>query len=221
MARVLITGANRGIGLAFARAFGERGDEVVGSARRPDEATELRACGARVEELDVTDDASVEALARRLEGLAIDLLVHNAGLLVDDALEDVEPADVLRQMDVNVVGPLRVTRALLPGLQRADDPRIVALSSVMSSIAENEDGGYYGYRVSKAALNAVAKSLALDLDPIPVVLLHPGYVKTRMTGGKGNLTPEQSVARLLPLIDRIDASMSGTFIDVRGRTIPW
>lgn len=217
---VLVTGANRGIGLALARTFAERGARVIGTARSPDEADDLAAVAARVERLDQTDDASVAALADSLEGEALDVAVHNAGILRRDDVDDLDPDDVLAQLDTNAVGPLRVTRALRPHHARAEDPRLVYVSSVMGSIGDNGDGAYYGYRASKAALNMVVKNLHLDLAPWPVVALHPGYVHTRMTGA-GNITPEESAAGLVEVIEGVDRSMSGRFFDRFGEELPW
>ena len=222
---VLVTGANRGIGLALARAWAERGERVIATARRHWEADALTGVAARVEALDVTQPASVATLADKLTDEAVDLLVHNAGILVNDRIGDVDPADVLEQLDVNAVGPLRVSLALRPHLQRAADagrvPRTVFISSVMGSLAENTEGGWYGYRSSKAAANAVMRNLHADLDPWPVVALHPGYVQTRLTGGAGHISPETSAADLVKLIDRFDASMSGGFFDRFGEPLPW
>lgn len=218
MSNVLVTGANRGIGLGFARAYAERGDRVLGTARRPDEAEELAAVAARVLPLDVTDDDSVAALAGELEGEKIDLLINNAGILVDDDLENVDPDDVLAQVDTNAVGVLRVTAALRHLL--ADDAKVACISSVMGSIAENGGGGYYGYRASKAALNAIVKNLSIELAPVPVVALHPGYVKTEMTG-RGEIGPAESAAALVELIDRTGRGETGRFLDRHGRELPW
>jgi len=218
---VLVTGANRGIGLALARAFAAGGYRVIGTARRPGKAGELAAVAARVEALDVADDASVAALAAALAGEAVDLLVHNAGTQIQGDVDKLRAADVLTQIDVNAVGPLRVTRALRPHLARAAAPRLAFLSSIMGSMAENGDGGWYGYRASKAALNAVVRSLHHDLAPWPCVCLHPGYVRTRMTGHRGHLEADEAAADLVPLLLRLDRSMSGRFLDRFGDEIPW
>ncbi|HEX2254597.1 MAG TPA: SDR family oxidoreductase [Thermoanaerobaculia bacterium] len=217
---VLVTGANRGIGLALARLYAARGHRVVGTARVPADAHDLGNVAEQVEPLDVTSDESVAALARRLDGRPVDLLIHNAGILVNDRLEDVRPEDVLAQLDTNAVGPLRVTRALRPCLEASRAPKVACLSSVMGSLAGNREGGYYGYRASKAALNAVVRSLAVDLAPIPVFSLHPGYVRTAMTGA-GNLTPEESAASLVEVIDGAGREHSGRFLDRHGDEIPW
>lgn len=222
---VLITGANRGIGLALARAWAERGERVIATARHPWESDALTGVADRVEALDVTRPASVAQLADNLAAEPIDLLVHNAGILVNDRLDDVDPQQMLDHLDVNTVGPLRVTLGLRSHLQRAADqgtaPRVVFISSVMGSMAENRDGGWYAYRASKAAANAVMRNLHLDLDPWPVVALHPGYVRTRLTGGAGHIEPEESAADLVEIMGRIDRSMSGGFFDRFGEPIPW
>lgn len=221
MATIVITGANRGIGLAFARAFVGRGDRVIGTVRRPEEAEELSSVGARLEELEVTDDASVAALAERLAGEPVDLLINNAGVLRRDRFDSADPATLLRQFDVNAIGPLRLSRALLPNLKLAANPKIVNVTSRMASISDNASGGFYGYRASKAALNAITKSLAVDLSPWPVVVVHPGYVRTRLTNHQGDVSAEEAVERMLVLIDKLDASSSGRFYHRDGHELPW
>jgi NAD(P)-dependent dehydrogenase (short-subunit alcohol dehydrogenase family) len=221
MATVLITGANRGIGLAFARAFRKRGDEVIGTAREPAVADDLAHTGARVEELDVSDDASVSSLQERVRGLPIDLLILNAGILRRDRLDSVDPAAVLRQFDVNALGALRTVLALQANLRMSGNPRIVAMTSRMGSIEDNTSGGFYGYRASKCALNAIMKTLSIDLAPWPVIAVHPGYVRTRLTGNSGDLTAEEAVERMLDLVDRLDRSMTGRFYHRDGHELPW
>lgn len=221
MATVLITGANRGIGLAFARAFRRRGDEVIGTAREPAGAGDLAESGARVEELDVSDDASVAALVERVEGVPIDLLINNAGILRRDRLESFDPQVVLRQFDVNALGTLRVTAALVPNLKLGTAPKVVGITSRMGSVGDNASGGFYGYRASKAAMNAIIKSLSIDLAPWPVVVVHPGYIRTRLTGNQGDLSADEAVERMMGLIDRLDRSMSGRFFHRDGHELPW
>jgi NAD(P)-dependent dehydrogenase (short-subunit alcohol dehydrogenase family) len=222
VATVLITGANRGIGLAFAREYKKRGDDVIGTTREPAEAGELTDIGARVEELDVADDASVALLADRLGGMPIDLLINNAGILRRDRVDSVDAATVLRQFDVNALGALRVSLALRQNLQIAPNGRIVGMTSRMGSVSDNNSGGFYGYRASKAAMNAILKSLSIDLAPLPVVLIHPGYVRTRLTGNQGDLTPEEAVERMLEtVIDRLDRTMTGRFYHRDGHELPW
>lgn len=221
MTHVLITGANRGLGLAFARNYAKRGETVIGTARDPQGARELHDSGARVESLDVNDPDSVARLAERLGQIPVDRLILNAGILADDPWPDFDPQSVLDQLETNALGPLRVVQALRGHVARSDGAKVIAVSSVMGSIAEISDGGYYGYRSSKAALNAIVRTLSVDLDPTPVVAVHPGYVRTRMTNQQGHVTPEESAADLVELIERADGSMSGRFFDRHGDELPW
>ena len=223
MARILITGANRGIGLALVQHFRARGDEVVATGRRSSAA--LDASGARVEAgIDVTDDASLSGLVRRLDGRAIDQLWLNAGVLARDSLEkmNADGFEALRQQfEVNAIGPLRVAHALLNNLQQGS--KIAIITSRMGSMADNGSGGYYGYRASKAAVNAIGKSLAVDLAPrgIAVFLLHPGYVATDMVDGHGDITPDVAAQRLVGVVDGLGLDRSGSFWHSNGSELPW
>ena len=216
---VLVTGANRGIGIEFVRQLAARGDTVHAACRRS--SPELDGLGVRVlEGVDVASDEQVASLAERLEGVDLDLLVNNAGILERGGLEDLEWESLRRQLEVNSLGPLRVTRALLPNL--GPGSRVAILTSLMGSIADNGSGGYYGYRMSKAAVNAAGVSLARDLAPrsIAVFLLHPGMVATEMTGGRG-IDVETSVTGLLERLDSLTPEESGTFWHTDGRELPW
>ncbi len=216
----LVVGASRGIGLALARQLAARGDRVIGTSRQ--ESKELAALGVRVETgVDVTSDASVQALAERLGDQPLDLLVLSAGVLNGDDLDSVRLDDVRAQLEVNAIGPLRVARALRARLRRGG--KIAVLTSRMGSMADNGSGGYYGYRMSKAALNALAVSLARDLRlaGVSVAILHPGFVRTEMTGHTGNVTPEQSARQLLERIDALTPENSGTFWHASGDVLPW
>ena len=223
MQTVLITGANRGIGLALTRQFRARGDRVIAVCRQGSEA--LEATGARTEAgIDVTDDAALAALAQRLSDVRIDTLVLNAGILAREALGEIDAAgfdSMRRQFEVNALGPLRVAQALLERL--ADGAKIGIITSRMGSVADNGSGGRYGYRASKAAVNAIGKSLAVDLQPrgIAVFLLHPGYVATDMVGGTGDVTPEQAAARLVERLDSLTLEDTGTFWHANGEPLPW
>ncbi len=220
MAIALITGANRGIGLEFCRQLQARGDEVIAVCRSCSD--ELEAFGIRVERgIDVTDDRAADKLAVALGDIRLDLLVNNAGILQRSSLDELD-FDVLRaQFEVNALGPLRVTRALLPHM--ASHSRIALITSRMGSIADNTSGGSYGYRMSKAALNIAGKSLAHDLAThhISVALLHPGYVSTDMTGHSGNSDPKTAVAGLLQRIDELTPATSGSFWHANGEILPW
>lgn len=220
----VVTGANRGIGLAFARALSQRGETVVGTARQPAAANELRAAGVRVEKLDVSDDSSVADFARRLEGVPVDVLVHNAAVGEEGSrIEELEPDAVLRALDVNAVGPERVTRALLPNLFAGRLRKVVAITSGLGSLSQNTDGGWYAYRMSKAALNMFIRTLAEELakERFTCAVLSPGWVRTAMGGPNAPLTPDESVAEMLKVIDGLRPSDSGRFLDRHGRDVPW
>lgn len=220
MATYVITGANRGIGLELCRLAAERGAEVVAVCRRS--SPELDALGVRVEAgVDVSDGDAVASLAERLGDLRIDVLINNAGLLSHESLEHLDVDAIRRQFEVNALGPLRVTAALAPRLSRGSKVGIV--TSRMGSIADNTSGGAYGYRMSKAAVNAAGVSLARDLAPrgVAVVLLHPGYVRTEMTGGNGTVEPRDAAAGLLARIDELSLETSGQFRHANGEVLPW
>jgi len=220
MATILITGANRGIGLALARQFTARGDQVIGVCRQTSDA--LKATGARVEAgIDVTDEAALAALADKLRDVRLDILVLNAGILERDALSTLAIDAFRRQIEVNALGPLLVVHALRDRL--ADGGKVALITSRMGSMADNTSGGYYGYRASKAALNAIGKSLSVDLAPrgISVVLLHPGYVATEMVGGSGDVTPEQAATQLIARIDALVPANTGAFQHANGTLLPW
>jgi len=220
MGTALVTGANRGIGLALARHLAARGDRVIAVCRQA--SAELRAVAAQVEEgVDVTSEEALAALAGRLADSALDLLVLNAGIMRADDFDSVNLASVRTQLEVNAVGPLAVVLALRKSLRRGT--KIAAITSRMGSIADNSSGGYYGYRMSKAALNAMAVSLAKDLGPagIAVAVLHPGFVRTDLTGQQGALDPDEAARLLVERIDALTLESSGTFWHANGQILPW
>jgi NAD(P)-dependent dehydrogenase (short-subunit alcohol dehydrogenase family) len=219
MATVLITGANQGIGLELCRQLLGRGDVVIAACRRA--SAELRALGCRVvEDVEVTDDASVARLAAALAGQRIDVLVNNAGILSAESLDDLDFDRIRAQFEVNALGPLRVTHALLGNLGRGS--KVAIITSRMGSIADNGSGSYYGYRMSKAAVNIVGMSLARDLHArcIAVLLLHPGMVATGMTGGRG-IPAAESAAGLIARIDSLGLAETGTFHHANGEPLSW
>jgi NAD(P)-dependent dehydrogenase (short-subunit alcohol dehydrogenase family) len=221
MATYLITGSNRGIGYEYCRQLQGRGDRVIAVCRTPSE--ELQALGVDIEAgVDITDDTSVADLAQRLQGTAIDVLINNAGILERVSLEALDLDSIRRQFEVNAIGPLRLTRALLPHL--TSPGKVVLMTSRMGSIDDNTSGGSYGYRMSKVALSMAGKSLAHDLKPraIAVAILHPGLVKTRMTQfTEGGITPAQAVEGLLARIDALTLDSTGTFWHANGQVLPW
>ena len=220
----LVTGANRGIGLAFARKLAERGDEVIATARKPEKAHELARLRVRVEQLDVADDQSVAGLARRLEGQPLDVLINNAAIGEEGPPFDRLPMeDLERAFRVNAIGPAAVSRALLSNLRAGNRRTVVNLSSGLASISQNETGGWIAYRASKAALNQLTRTMAAELrrDAFICVALCPGWVRTDMGGRGATLTPADSVAAMLAVIDRLSPADTGHFLDRRGREIPW
>jgi NAD(P)-dependent dehydrogenase (short-subunit alcohol dehydrogenase family) len=221
MARTaLVTGANRGIGLALCRRLKERGRDVIAVCRKSSPA--LDALGVRVEEgVDVTSDEAVSGLMRRLEGVVLDELICNAGILREDALDDRAYESIREQFEVNALAPLRVVAALRRNVRRGG--KVALITSRMGSIGDNGSGGSYGYRMSKAALNAAGMSLARDLasSGIAVAILHPGYVRTDMTEGSGNIDPEGAAAQLVDRLDALTAATTGTFWHANGQVLPW
>jgi NAD(P)-dependent dehydrogenase (short-subunit alcohol dehydrogenase family) len=220
MAAILVTGANRGIGLELCRQLSERGDHVIAVCRQ--NSPELDQLGIRVEAgIDVRDGAQVTALATRLSDESIGILINNAGILRPDSLANLD-FDVIRaQFEVNALGPLRVTAALLPRMRKPG--KIIIITSRMGSIDDNSSGGNYGYRMSKAAVNMAGVSLARDLADrgIAVAILHPGAVRTEMTAGHGNVDVQDSVAGLLARIDELTMATSGQFWHANGEQLPW
>lgn len=221
MATYLVTGANRGIGLEYCRQLQQRGDTVIAVCRQPSDA--LKDLGVTVESgVDITDEASVADLQQRLQGVTLDVLINNAGILHRVTLADLDIESIRRQFEVNAIGPLRLTHALLPNL--AAGSKVVMMTSRMGSIGDNTSGGSYGYRMSKVALSMAGKSLSYDLKPkgIAVAILHPGLVQTRMTGfTDSGITPEESVNGLLARIDELNLDNTGTFWHAKGEVLPW
>ncbi|MEE8548186.1 MAG: SDR family oxidoreductase [Alphaproteobacteria bacterium] len=226
MPTVLITGANRGIGLEFARQYAEAGYRVHAACRTPGSADALASLGERVtlHALDVTDHGRIEALAAGLEGEAIDIVINNAGIYGDQQeLGKIDYAAWEEVMRVNTLAPLKMAECFLPHLEAGKMKMIASLTSRMGSIAENDAGGVYIYRSSKAALNAAARSLALDLAPrgITVIVFHPGWVKTDMGGAGALIDAETSVGGMRAVIKGAGPKDSGRFFNYDGTEVPW
>ena len=223
-ATVLITGANRGIGLEYARQFAGKGYRVIGTVRDPADAKELSAVADRVEQLDVSDGASVAALAKRLHGVPIDILVNNAGVFDrrDVTVDKVDFAMMEQTLAVNALGPLRVAQALLPNLRASKRRTIVNMSSELGSI-ERSNGRWYAYRASKAALNQINKTLSVELaqEGFICVVLHPGWVRTDMGGAAATYSSQESVSGLIAVIEKLAPADNGRFYDFKGTRIPW
>ena len=219
MTTVLITGANRGIGLEMARQLAARGEEVIAACRQASPA--LRKLEVRIfEGVDVCSDVSVNSLAQALSGQQIDWLINNAGILERNGLDDLDFESIERQFRVNAVGPLRVSAALRRNLSTGS--KLFVITSRMGSIGDNSSGGSYGYRMSKAAVNIAAKSLSEDLKEagIGVFLLHPGYVATEMTHHTGGPV-EQAAQDLIERMDELELETTGTFWHREGYVLPW
>ena len=221
---VLITGANRGLGLEFARQYASDGWHVIGTARNPGRADELKALSVEIATLDVADPASVAALASSLEGRPIDLLINNAGIFPRvSSIEAIDFDDYSRTLAVNTVGPVRVTRALLPNLRASDRKTVVNITSRLGSIALTDNGVFYGYRESKAALNMFTRTLANELKPegFTCLTIHPGWVQTDMGGENANLTPAVSISGMRAVIAERGPEATGTYWSYSGEAGPW
>jgi len=218
--KALVTGANRGIGLEFCAQLLERGDQVIAVCRSA--SHELKALDLRIEEgVDVRHEEDVQGLAARLQGEAIDCLINNAGILTRETLDNLDFTKIRDQLEINALAPLRLSHALLPNLSQGS--KIAMITSRMGSIGDNTTGERYGYRMSKAALNMASTSLAIDLNPrgIAVAILHPGYVRTQMTGFSGLIDTDEAVRGLLARIDGLNLENSGTFWHSNGSELPW
>ncbi|MEM8834488.1 MAG: SDR family oxidoreductase [Planctomycetota bacterium] len=225
---ILITGANRGLGLELTRQFIDRGHTVLGCARDLDDASELRALTANLHPCDVTDFDSVNALALKLSGKAIDVLINNAGAAPEPgSIEEIDVLDVKHHLDVNTLGALRVSKALMTSLRAGSTKLVVHMSSELGSIGLNASGGYYAYRMGKAALNMMSKTMACEHadEGFQVLAIHPGWVQTRMGGERAPLTVEQSCSGMADVIlnaaSDSDRKANGAFLDHTGETLAW
>jgi NAD(P)-dependent dehydrogenase (short-subunit alcohol dehydrogenase family) len=230
--RIVITGANRGLGLEFVRQWLLRGERVFALERSRQPSASLEALRREHPDLqlgtcDVSSDDDVANAVREVEQAfgAVDLLVNNAGTYGarSKAMDDVDLDEMKTVFEVNAVGPLRVTRAFMPLVRRGADPAVVHVTSLMGSIADNSSGGSWAYRTSKAALNMINRNIAHDLndDKIPSVAIHPGWVRTDMGSDAAPLSAEESVSAMIATIDSISREQSGKMVDRAGEPIPW
>jgi len=225
MSLILVTGANRGIGLEFTRQYLSRGERVIACCRNPDQSSELQSLACPeldIISLDISDEASITSLPGQLGGQKITVFINNAGVYGSkQALDQIDLSEWIEVFRVNTMAPLLLTRVLLPYMDAG--ARLAFLSSKMGSIAENTSGSTYVYRSSKTALNQVVRSLSHDLahQGLPVVVLHPGWVKTDMGGPNALIDTQTSVKGLISVIDNLDESTSGHFFNYDGAEIPW
>ncbi len=226
MPTVMITGANRGLGLEFAREYASEGWTVIATCRDPASASELKAVGNSIElhGLDVADFPAIDRLAQTLKGRPIDVLINNAGVIgTERRLGELDGERWLATLRVNSVAPILVAQAFLFNLKAGGDKKAVFITSLMGSIADNASGGYYDYRSSKSALNAAVKSFAIDTAPdgITAAVLHPGWVKTDMGGPNAPTERGTSVGGMRKVIARLEPSDSGRFFNFDGKELPW
>ena len=221
MTTYLVTGANRGIGLAYCRQLQARGDAVIAVCRTV--SPELESLGVRIEAgIELSEESSIAELVRRLAGCPLDGVILNAGILHSMGLDDLDPEAIRRQFEVNALAPLLLARALVPQMPRGS--KLVLMTSRMGSIDDNTSGGSYGYRMSKVALNIAGKSLAIDLRPrgIAVAILHPGLVRTGMIRfNPTGIDPADAVQGLLARIEALTLETSGGFWHANGQVLPW
>jgi len=220
MKTALITGANRGIGIEFCKQLKLKNYNVIGTCRSSN--SELDKLDIRVESgVDVTDEASLSKLAERLNGISIDLMINNAGIMSKESIDDLDINSIRKQFEVNTFGPLFMIKTLSNLF--ANPAKLVLISSRMGSLSDNTSGSYYGYRMSKAALNMAGVSLTCDLKErgVAVAILHPGFVKTDLTGQMGDITADESVKNMLSRVDELSIENSGTFWHANGETLGW
>ena len=232
MKTALITGASRGIGLEFCRQYAADGCRVLACSRHPERSDALNRLVAQYPQLiethalDVADHAQIERLAQVLDHESIDLLINNAGIYPESdkrGFGHTDYAEWTRAFRINTMAPLKMAETFAAQIARSRHKTIVSITSKMSSIADNGSGGSYLYRTSKAAVNMVVKSLAIDLKPsgITAVVFHPGWVKTDMGGPNALISTEQSVSGIRQVISRLTLADSGKFFGYDGQVIPW
>lgn len=223
MANIVITGANRGIGFELAKLFAARGDQVTAICRTSNDDIEDLADQV-ISGIDMADEAAIASIPSLLDMLLegpIDVLINNAGVFHNETLADMNVDRIREQFELNTLAPLLLTQAVLPLLTSGS--KVINITSRMGSISDNGSGAYYGYRASKAALNAVTKSLAIDLKPhgVAVAVLHPGFVQTRMVGFAGDISPAEAATGLAARIDESTLDTSGGFWHSNGQSLPW
>ena len=221
MKNVLITGANRGIGLELVKIYAKDAKVFAWCRQRSEALDELKGVTV-VEDVDLRKQESIHKAMHKCAE-RIDVLINNAGIFhrEEGGLGDIDTASIQDHMTVNTLAPLTLIQAALSRLDSGS--KVALVSSRMGSIADNMSGGFYGYRMSKAALNALGKSLSVDLKPknIAVAILHPGMVKTKITGYQGQYTPEEAAAGLVKRIEALTLESTGSFVHAQGETLPW
>ncbi len=234
--RILITGANRGLGYEFVKQYLDRGDEVIAAARVPHHANELQALEQKHDnllalyQLDVTDSKSIQAIRENVETRfeSLDLLINNAAIISGGSkktypLGEFHSENIAEVFNVNAIAPLMMVEEFAEILSRGESAKIVNITSMMGSIGSRTGASYYSYCASKSALNMFSRLLSFDLKNMGIIVLalHPGHVKTDMGGSAAPLFPEESIRGMISLIDSITEADSGKFLDWEGGEIPW
>jgi len=222
---VLITGANRGIGLSLAQQYVDQEYEVIAVCRESSEEIEELA-DLVISGIDLSADDAMDSVTQVLElaqgpDFKLDILINNAGLFKNETLDNMDMDTIREQFEINALAPLKITLGLLPFM--AEGSKVVNITSRMGSIEDNTSGAYYGYRASKAALNAFTKSFAMDLKPkgIAVAVVHPGFVQTRMVGFNGDISPDQAAKGIIERVSELNLQNTGGFWHSNGQSLPW
>ena len=225
MKNILITGANRGIGLKFAEILSAN-NNIYATARDITNADDLKKFdNTELLELDLLNKDSIKSFCSELKDIPLDMIINNAGIFQDEQMEEtiLDPELWLDEIMINAVGPVVLSQKLKENIMSGNDKKIIFISSQMGSIDDNYSGGYYFYRTSKSALNSAAKSLSIDwkADGISVLMLHPGWVRTDMGGSNAKLDIDTSVSKMLDVINTLDMGKTGTFLNYEGKKLEW
>jgi NAD(P)-dependent dehydrogenase (short-subunit alcohol dehydrogenase family) len=225
MKNILITGANRGIGLKFAEILSAN-NNIYATARDITKADDLEKLdNTELLELDLLDKDSIKSFCSELKDIPLDIIINNAGIFQDEQMEEtiLDPELWLDEIMINAIGPVVLSQKLKENIMSGNDKKIIFISSQMGSIDDNYSGGYYFYRTSKSALNSAAKSLSIDwkADGISVLMLHPGWVRTDMGGSNAKLDIDTSVRKMLDVINSLDMGKTGTFLNYEGKKLEW
>ena len=225
MHNILIIGANRGLGLEFAKQYSNKNHNVFATTRSKNDSKELNSIkNIKVFELDLNSDESLENFVQDISSQKIDILIHNAGIFRDEQLEeDLDINAWMNEMRINAVVPIILARKLKSNIQMSLNKKIIFISSQMGSIDDNYSGRFYFYRSSKSALNSAAKSLSIDWkeDGISILILHPGWVKTDMGGINAKLEIPDSISQMIRVIQDLNLDNSGSFVNYAGKKLEW